>query len=245
MKERTDMIGKKFWRLTVLRRDESKKRRSYVCQCDCGNIKSVRSDHLTGGGRTRSCGCWQREFKKINLKNDKFGRLLVMEEAPKRRGRTMWLCRCDCGNEKVIGARHLVIDGGTKSCGCLSKDHNKKHKLSYGESSFNRLLSTYKKGAKTRNFEFDLNNDQFKRITQQNCHYCGDEPFKVFTGKTYYGEYVYNGVDRVDNKIGYVVSNCVPCCCICNKMKMILSVEEFLNQINKIYSNHSSAINSI
>ena len=59
-----DLTGKRFGRLTVLRRDTeriAKKRYIYwVCRCDCGVIKSVESMKLKSG-RTKSCGCLKRE----------------------------------------------------------------------------------------------------------------------------------------------------------------------------------------
>ncbi len=47
------------------------------------------------------------------------GLLEVLEEAPHSDGRKMWLCRCDCGGEKVVSDNHLKTEH-TKSCGCLS-----------------------------------------------------------------------------------------------------------------------------
>ena len=51
-----------------------------------------------------------------------------------------------------------------------------------------------------------------------------------------------NGIDRMNNNIGYEISNVVPCCSVCNKMKSSLSKEEFLTQICKIYE-QSSKVN--
>lgn len=52
----------------------------------------------------------------------RFGKLTVVGRAGReqdgKRTRQMWLCRCDCGNEKVIMDRHLA-SGHAKSCGCL------------------------------------------------------------------------------------------------------------------------------
>lgn len=56
--------------------------------------------------------------KKIDLKGMRFGSLEVICEAPSdKEGRAMWLCRCDCGNEKVIQGKNLR-QGSVKSCGC-------------------------------------------------------------------------------------------------------------------------------
>jgi hypothetical protein len=52
-----DLTGKQFGKLTVLQRGENKgKRARWTCQCECGNVKDIRGDHLNSGEST-SCGC--------------------------------------------------------------------------------------------------------------------------------------------------------------------------------------------
>lgn len=59
-----DKTGKRYGRLVVLKRDENKTSGTYwICQCDCGNIKSINTSEL-GGNRTKSCGCLKREILK-------------------------------------------------------------------------------------------------------------------------------------------------------------------------------------
>lgn len=51
-----------------------------------------------------------------------FGRLYVICEAsPSQNGGRRWLCRCECGNEKIVLSEHLR-SGATKSCGCLMRE---------------------------------------------------------------------------------------------------------------------------
>lgn len=69
----------------------------------------------------------------IDLKGQKFGRLLVLEFAGLAENRNaLWNCLCDCGNEKIIKG-HLIKRGKTKSCGCLNKEitskRGRKHKM--------------------------------------------------------------------------------------------------------------------
>lgn len=62
-----DLTGKRFGKLYVVGVDAGGGRKTkYICQCDCGNIKSIRSDALIGG-MTRSCGCIKRDQDRINL----------------------------------------------------------------------------------------------------------------------------------------------------------------------------------
>ncbi|MBQ0014768.1 MAG: hypothetical protein KBS82_05550 [Oscillospiraceae bacterium] len=62
--------------------------------------------------------------KPIDLIGCKFGRLTVLEKAEKSKdGRSQWLCKCDCGNERIVLEKSLK-NGHTKSCGCLNKEIN-------------------------------------------------------------------------------------------------------------------------
>ncbi|MCA9069762.1 MAG: hypothetical protein KDA84_12605 [Planctomycetaceae bacterium] len=61
-----------------------------------------------------------------DLTDEVFGKLTVIEFAgiKKSSGRTSatWLCRCDCGNEKVF-PRNSLASGYANSCGCLRETH--------------------------------------------------------------------------------------------------------------------------
>lgn len=61
----------------------------------------------------------------LALEGRRFGRLLVMEQAPRpvRGGRpgSYWLTWCDCGENRVIHGASLM-SGGTRSCGCLRRE---------------------------------------------------------------------------------------------------------------------------
>ena len=46
--------------------------------------------------------------------NIKYGKLTALEYM----GKSMWKCKCECGNEKIIYGGHLE-SGHTKSCGCF------------------------------------------------------------------------------------------------------------------------------
>lgn len=62
-----DLTGQRFGRLVVIGVDDRKTRKTYFyCQCDCGNVKSIRSDGLLSGA-VKSCGCLKREQDRTNL----------------------------------------------------------------------------------------------------------------------------------------------------------------------------------
>jgi hypothetical protein len=173
--------------------------------------------------------------KLIDLTGKRFGKLVVIEKVNKPTNlighNTYWLCKCDCGREKIILGASLR-NNKTLSCGCKG--------LSYGEHSSNQLLYTYKKGAEKRNIVFELTKKQFLELTQGICFYCGKSPESIIIGKRANGAYIYNGIDRIDSSKGYTVENVVSCCGRCNKAKLTYNQEDFFEWIKTVHSNLSN-----
>jgi len=78
---------------------------------------------------------------------------------------TFYLCRCECGTEKVVSYRSLR-DGRSKSCGCLQRDGRSEPHLVSARSVYN-ASSGYKDGC---SFE------KFLELSQLPCYYCGSPP---------------------------------------------------------------------
>ena len=57
----------------------------------------------------------------IDLSGQRFGRLVAIERAPNKGKRTMWRCKCDCGNGVVTEA-YRIKNGITSSCGCYHRE---------------------------------------------------------------------------------------------------------------------------
>ena len=141
----------------------------------------------------------------------------------------VWNCICECGKNTTALTSKLK-KGFKKSCGCLKEEN----KLSYGESSANAVYRRYIHQAKKRNIEFNLTKDEFLCITQETCYYCGTDKSQKYTRDNGFGEFLYNGIDRLDNEIGYHEANCVACCGICNIMKQDLTEKQFYEHISRI-----------
>jgi hypothetical protein len=157
-------------------------------------------------------------MKRIDIAGQRFGRLVALSYRMDQNNRAVWTLICDCG-KKIERPLSYIRNGGTRSCGCLRKDQGQLRRKPHGEASANSLYSKCKCSASERNLSFNLSSS---------CHYCGTLPIKTHGGKLYNGAYLHNGIDRVNNNIGYELSNCVPCCMICNRAKNTLSVGDFL-----------------
>ena len=76
--------------------------------------------------------------KKLELKGQRFGRLLVISDPiikRKRNGQkqSWFMCQCNCGNQKEIASSSLR-QGVTKSCGCLKKELKIKSNTTHGKT---------------------------------------------------------------------------------------------------------------
>lgn len=191
-------IGKKFGRLTVIKRVDDRIQPNgnhdtmLECQCDCGNITVVRASDLTNN-HTQSCGCFNKErvieTSLIDLTGERFGRLTVVKRAESRilsNGKhvTRWLCKCDCGNETIVASSSLVT-GLTKSCGCI-KSHGEYYISTYllfnninfeNQKRFSDLL-----GVGGGNLSYDFYLPQYNLLIE----YQGEQhfkPYKIFGGE--------------------------------------------------------------
>ncbi len=126
--------GTRFGKLTVLYPTEKRADHGSVVWhtvCDCGREKDVSARRLTRG-KVRSCGCLSHPEKKDYV-GQVFGRLTVTGYAgigrnlgfSKENSENYWYVRCSCGKEKMVGQSEL-LNGDTRSCGCLHSEQIKK-----------------------------------------------------------------------------------------------------------------------
>lgn len=184
-KKKSEIVGKIFGRYKVIDVIKNNNRYVCLCKCECGNIRKVRRNILENGS-SKSCGCLQKkiisENSIINLIEKRFGRLLVIECSDRRnkKGNVIWKCKCDCGNIVYVSSKHL-INGNSKSCGCLRKEMNcgENHWNWKGGFNINQYCVTWKdKEFKEYIFERDnyecKNQDcwgKSKRLTRHHIDY--------------------------------------------------------------------------
>ena len=88
-------------------------------------------------------------------------------------------------------------------------------------------LSYYKNRAKEKEYEWSISDEYALQLFSESCFYCDE--FNVYN---------INGIDRVDNKKGYIENNAVSCCTICNMIKCEMSIDDFLNKVEHILTFH-------
>ena len=107
--------------------NEAEKSRYYNCRCDCGTERMVYGPNLKNG-KSISCGCQRinkqksQGFDRVKeIIGEQFGLLTVIEDLGNNRQRTTRDLRCQCACGKIIIRRmSTVLNGMTKSCGCLN-----------------------------------------------------------------------------------------------------------------------------
>lgn len=140
----------------------------------------------------------------------------VLEARPSNR-KGFVLAQCVCGKIKEVRGRSLK-DNTSKNCGCKKglKLRNRQ-RIPGTDSALRGVFSLYRSKAIRQEKKFELTVEEFKEITSKDCYFCSDKPNNISIKHKYI--YKYNGIDRVDNDLGYIKSNIVPCCYMCNTKK--------------------------
>ena len=126
-------------------------------------------------------------------------------------------CICKC--EKPISDFYFLKTENRLSSYCKYCDsHRKKNlnpkklirnkekaKILYRENKPFFVLKDYRKYDKKRGFINDLTIEYVSEQLERPCVYCG---------------YPSTGLDRIENTLGHMRSNCVPCCRECNVARM-------------------------
>ncbi len=91
--------------------------------------------------------------KFINRTGQRFGRLLVLEEAGRNQlKKVLWKCQCDCGNIVLRPSGDLVT-GNSVSCGCYLKERITKHG-GWKKSSYNTWRAMMRRCYKTKDKDY-------------------------------------------------------------------------------------------
>jgi hypothetical protein len=223
-----DLSEQKFGELTAMYPEVREKKRGWVCSCSCGNSKWYATFQLTNGN-AKTCGS---VVHKVPYSiNEKIGKLTIKSfYRDEKNRRWMAECECDCGNTKEASIRNLQR-GATTHCGCSPTHHNRGKPE--GVSIRNSLISSYRGGAKAKNLEFTLTEEDCISLFEGECYFCGAPPAPR-KRKGLKGEYKANGIDRIDSTKGYTQDNVNSCCTDCNMLKSNKTNEEFMNHIRAI-----------
>ena len=158
---------------------------------------------LLGGFNYREVGFMQ---KCQDLTGQKFNKLLVLKQVRKNKGKTYWLCKCDCGKETIVEGYKLKT-GHIRSCGCLQREINIKRLTTHNLSK----SKLYEIWCAIKNRCLNKNLKTYKNYGGRGITVC-QEWLNDF--KTFYDWAINNGysdgltIDRINNDGNYEPDNC-------------------------------------
>ena len=139
---------------------------------------------------------------------------------------------CECGSPFKLRITNKAKDVEEYKC-----PRCKRHALMLDHVGERYIFKRIKQDARSMARVFDITLEWFVEECHKPCHYCGranynkqDIPSK--TGFPLLQGFRYNGLDRIDNDIGYVEENCVSCCIVCNRAKNSMPYEDFIEWVN-------------
>ena len=168
-----------------------------------------------------------------DLTGRRFGKLTVIEYKGSNKGTgSLWLCKCDCENEKIITSRNL-LNGTCKSCGCYFKENppHITHNLYYTK------LHNIWIGMKSRCY--NQNNKRYKTYGAKGIVVCDEwQEFQTFYNWAMNHGYNSNAkrgectIDRIDVNGNYCPENC----------RFITIKKQQRNKTNTRYINYNDKI---
>ena len=123
----------------------------------------------------------------------------------KKEGRAEWLCRCECGTEKLVSQSNL-LGGLTRSCGCFNKEQNSKDKKIHGKSR----TSIYTVWSNMKSRCYYSGNTEYASYGGRGIKVCDRwfhsfENFLLDMGEPPTDQHT---IDRIDNNGNYEPVNC-------------------------------------
>lgn len=220
-------VGEIYGNFTVLEvkkysicKDRSRNRIKY--KCICGRVGEKREDSFIK--YNARCECQRmNEFDK--LVGSDILHMTVLERISNDRDNPKYNCICNRCKE----FRLITYDGlkNKSFVGCTCPSLNIRSVQNY-------IYNSYKNAAIKRGKCFDIEFDKFIILCEMPCFYCGKEKSNTSKPHKSKASWSYNGLDRQDSNIGYIDENVVPCCKLCNRMKMTLSYDEFIDHVFSI-----------
>lgn len=231
--KKIDLTGNKVGKLSIIKSGyDDKNRLGWWCLCECGQEVFYTTSKLNSG-KAKTCG----KCGRFSIEGCYFGDLLVIGFEGYSIGDVpMFRCKCSCGNIITVSRKRL-IGKKIRHCGCKTSElRSMASRHDSGVSLRNRVIDYYKRNAIKKGRELSLSTNDFISLFQGECYYCGEPPSHTIVKEGSYGSFTYNGIDRLDNSLGYTISNCVSCCQVCNQLKKVYNRDDFIKKILKIYN---------
>lgn len=157
----------------------------------------------------------------INLIGSVFNKLTVIDfYGPDEHHNYCWLCKCECGNERIVRSANLTFNR-TKNCG-KCKWHG------YGDIKYKQFYFI-RAGAKARNIKFDITIEYIWDLYIKQNRKCALSGIEIIIDRNYNRKNSTASLDRIDSNRGYIEGNIQWVHKDINYMKLDQTDNEFIN----------------
>lgn len=163
--------------------------------------------------------------------------LTVIERDGSLGDKAAWKCKCRCGGFKTVTGDRLER-GYTRSCGCRRKGANNARWNGYGEM-YGKLWSSIRRGAIDRELEFAITKEFVWNLFLKQDRKCALSGIELSFGTNCWDSATATAsLDRKDNTKGYTEDNVQWIHKDLNRMKWIISQDNFIKWCHLIAKNH-------
>jgi len=162
--------------------------------------------------------------KLIDIKDHKFGRLIVKYRIPNKQSdtRAYWMCLCDCGATSVVSGKALR-SGSTKSCGCIAaewaKDMGSRKEFiakrsetitKHGHKRKNSMTKEYATWLRIKQRCYDEKCKDYLNWGGRGIVVCDEwiKSFETFLSDMGYAPFSFYQIDRLNPNDNYRPGNC-------------------------------------
>lgn len=186
---------------------------------NCSRAPQALSEFRVGEKEYKTCQSCRDKGKRYDTKRRED---LEQREQKNAKGREMKYYQAY--RERKREENHEAFKAHNNEVHRQWKNENHEYIRNWYKTSVNSRLDAIKRSAITRNKPWNITDEKAKELMTSPCHYCGLIDLGVRV----------NGIDRVNNDIGYEDGNVVPCCKLCNYFKKNYTVEQFLGHAKRI-----------
>jgi len=221
--------------------DYKSAREKVKVQCFCGNTFETLPQSIFAG-LTRSCGCKQKLKQEEVIKKFSNRKLKLLSEFKNTRQKVQIKCFCGKIFETKVGS---VLQGLTKSCGCLCKTgpNIHSHKWNGYEGISGSFWNVIKHGAKIRKLEFRITIQDAWELFEKQNRKCALSDMDISFSKTQKEQNTTTAsLDRIDSSKGYTKDNIQWVHKTVNIMKNKFIEKDFINICKRITENKNKRV---